>query len=111
MSLKVINMKRKRPNEQLFLFCDKSNDLVKEPRSSTLLNFEKAADRRKDNITEKFSNLYNPDSTRQEFSWHQGCLATHLSEEKIRRRKIALCKEEEKDESASTSEASEHLQK
>ncbi|KAG5872914.1 hypothetical protein JTB14_001904 [Gonioctena quinquepunctata] len=101
MSLKVINLKRKRPNEQLCLFCNKSNDLVKEPRSCTLLYIEKAADRRKDNITEEILKLYNLDSTRQEFSWHQGCLATYLSEKEIRRRKIASC--EEKEESASTS--------
>ncbi|KAL3284561.1 hypothetical protein HHI36_018718 [Cryptolaemus montrouzieri] len=83
MSLEVINMKKRKSNEQFCLFCDNSNDLVEEPRSKTLLNIKEATDRRKDSISREFSKLYNPDSTKQEFSWHQGCLATHTSEEKI----------------------------
>ncbi|CAG9564866.1 unnamed protein product [Danaus chrysippus] len=105
MSLEVVNLKRKKPNEQFCLFCDNSSDLVKNPRPSTLLHIKEAANRRKDSISEKFSKLYDPDSTKQEFSWHQDCLATYISEEKIRRREIALHKKEEEDMSASTSKA------
>ncbi|CAG9568588.1 unnamed protein product [Danaus chrysippus] len=104
MSLEVVNLKRKKPNEQFCLFCDNSSYLVKNPRPSTLLHIKEAANRRKDSISEKFSKLYNPDSTKQEFSWHQDCLATYISEEKIRRREIALHKKEE-EVSASTSKA------
>lgn len=101
MSLEVVYLKRKKPNEQFCLFCDNSSDLVKNPRPGTLLTIKEAANRRKDSISEKFSKLYDPDSTKQEFSWHQDCLATYISEEKIRRREIALYKREEV--SASTS--------
>ncbi|KAF5305048.1 hypothetical protein FQA39_LY09310 [Lamprigera yunnana] len=104
MSLEVVNFKRKKPNEQFCLFCDNSSDLVKNPRPGTLLHIKEAANRRKDSISEKFSKLYDPDCTKQEFSWHQDCLATYISEEKIRRREIALYKEEE-EVSASTSKA------
>ncbi|KAF5287599.1 hypothetical protein FQA39_LY15876 [Lamprigera yunnana] len=105
MSLEVVNLKRKKPNEQFCLFCDNSSDLVKNPRPGTLLHIKEAANRRKDSISGKFSKLYDPDCTKQEFSWHQDCLATYISEEKIRRREIALYKEEE-EMSASTSKAS-----
>ncbi|KAF5281811.1 hypothetical protein FQA39_LY05025 [Lamprigera yunnana] len=104
MSLEVVNLKRKKPNEQFCLFCDNSSDLVKNPRPGTLLHIKEAANRRKDSISEKFSKLYDPDCTKQEFSWHQDCLATYISEEKIRRREIALYKEEE-EVSVSTSKA------
>lgn len=80
MSLEVVNFKRNRANEQLF--CNKTNDLVKEPKSITLISIKKAADGKKDNISRKFEKLFNPDSMRQDFSWHQGCLAKYISEEK-----------------------------
>ncbi|KAF5292115.1 hypothetical protein FQA39_LY14070 [Lamprigera yunnana] len=104
MSLEVVNLKRKKPNEQFCLFCNNSSDLVKNPRPGTLIHIKEAANRRKDSISEKFSKLYDPDCTKQEFSWHQDCLATYISEEKIRRREIALYKEEE-EVPASTSKA------
>ncbi|KAF5284318.1 hypothetical protein FQA39_LY04611 [Lamprigera yunnana] len=104
MSLEVVNLKRKKPNEQFCLFCDNSTDLVKNPRPETLLHIKEAANRIKDSISEKFSKLYDPDCTKQEFSWPQDCLVTYISEEKIRRREIALYKEEE-EVSASTSKA------
>lgn len=101
MPLEVVNLKRKKPNEQFCSFCDNSSDLVKNPRPSTFLHIKEAANSRKDSISEKFSKLYDPDSTKQEFSWHQDCLATYISEEKIRRREIALHKKEEVSDSTS----------
>lgn len=103
MSFEVVNLKRKRLNELYCLFCEETTNLVKEPKLTTLLSIKKAADRRKDDISEKFERKYNPDSTKQDFSWHQNCLASYISEEKIRRREISLYKKEEA--SSSTSEA------
>lgn len=52
------------------------------------LSIEKVAEGRKDDIGGNFEKLYNPESTKQAFSWHQGCLASYVSEEKIRHRKV-----------------------
>lgn len=64
----MVNLKRKRLNELYCLFCEETTKLVKEPKSTTLISIKKAADRRKDDITEKFDRIYNPDSIKQEFS-------------------------------------------
>nr|CAH7753441.1 unnamed protein product [Callosobruchus chinensis] len=72
-------------------------------KKDAIMESRQAANRRKDSISEKFLKLYDPNSTEPEFSWHQDCLATYISEEKIRRREIALHKQEEV--SASTSKA------
>lgn len=50
LSIEVLDLKRKRPNELSYLFCDDLNSLVKEPQPNTWLSNENAADRRKNNI-------------------------------------------------------------
>lgn len=86
-------------------FCDSSGQLVNEPKSNSFLTIKKAADRRKDVISDKFERLYNPESNVQCFSWHRACMANYVSEEKIRRREIALHKLQQEEIATTSSEA------
>ncbi|KAL4720666.1 hypothetical protein ACJJTC_019395 [Scirpophaga incertulas] len=94
MSLEIVN-KKKRPCELVCLFCDSPGQLVSEPKSETFLTIRRAAKRRKDEVSVKFERLYDPECTVQSFSWHRNCMASYVSEEKIRRRELALYKEEQ----------------
>ncbi|XP_043480323.1 uncharacterized protein LOC122510010 [Leptopilina heterotoma] len=94
MSLQITTLKRKKPSEIVCLFCDSTVNLVKEPRKESFTTIKNAGNRRKDEINEKFLKFYNPYSTTQCFSWHRNCMATYVSEEKIRRREIFLYNEQ-----------------
>ncbi|KAK0167767.1 hypothetical protein PV327_001631 [Microctonus hyperodae] len=99
MTLELRNLKRKRSNE--CLFCEKTGNLVKEPQPQSFITIEKAADRRKDDVSEKIKN--NAEFTTMECTWHRGCMASYVSEEKIKRRETALKLQE--DASSSNVEA------
>lgn len=102
MSLQVVNLKRKSPNELFCLLCDQPGNLINHPKKETFQTIKNAANRRKDNVQEKFDNLFDPNADEQCFSWHTSCLASYISEEKIRRREIALYKLQEESLSTST---------
>ncbi|KAL3266586.1 hypothetical protein HHI36_010750 [Cryptolaemus montrouzieri] len=92
MSLQVVNIRKRRLHESSCLFCDEPDNLVQKPKPQSFENIQKAADRRKDHISETIKN--NIDFTEQNCSWHRTCMASYISEEKIRRREIALQKQE-----------------
>lgn len=95
MSLEIVNLKRKRPSELVCLFCDSPGQLVSEPKPETFLTIKRAAERRKDEVSVKFARLYDPECSLQSISWHRNCMASYVSEAKVRRREIALYKEEQ----------------
>lgn len=66
------------PNIIWCLFCDKPGDLVKEPNPEMYLTIKGAADKRQDEIRDKFYILYNPDFTKQSFSWHKDCMTSYV---------------------------------
>ncbi|KAL3273107.1 hypothetical protein HHI36_014561 [Cryptolaemus montrouzieri] len=85
-------MEKRRLNESLCLFCNTKNNLVQKLKPQSFINIHKAADRRKDHISEKIKN--NIHFTEQNCTWHRTCMASYISEEKIRRRVLALHKQE-----------------
>ncbi|GFQ96640.1 uncharacterized protein TNCT_690591 [Trichonephila clavata] len=103
MSVQVINVKKRKLNELSCLFCDKTGDLVKNPKSQTFISIQRAADRRKDDISQKIES--DTDFIAHNCSWHRACIATYISEEKIRRRELALLKQENASISTSSTEA------
>ncbi|GFQ77424.1 hypothetical protein TNCT_567911 [Trichonephila clavata] len=105
MSVQVINVKKRKLNELSCLFCDKTGDLVKNPKSQTFISVQRAADRRKDDISQKIES--DTDFIAHNCSWHRACIATYISEEKIRRRELALLKQENASISTSSTEANE----
>lgn len=88
----MTNVTRKRPTELSCLFCDATGGLIKEPQLQSFISIRKAADRRKDKVSEKIKN--DPAFAALGCSWHRTCMASYISEEKIRRREIKLAKEE-----------------
>lgn len=104
MSLQVTSVKRRRPNENSCVFCDQTGNLVEKPKPQSFVNIQRAADRRKDEISEKIKN--NPDFTEHNYSWHRTCMASYISEEKIRRRELALFKQENESIPTPSTEAS-----
>ena len=92
MSLQVVNVQKQKQNEISCLFCDETGNLVKNPKPQSLINIQRAADRRKDDISEKIKN--NIHFTEYKCTWHRTCMASYISEEKIRRRELALQKQE-----------------
>lgn len=104
MSLQVTNVKKRKLNEISCLFCDKTGNLVEKPKPQSFISIQKAADRRKDDISDKLKN--NPDFTTQSCSWHRSCMGSYISEEKIRRREIALNKQEDASIPTSNAETS-----
>lgn len=53
MSLKVINIKKKENDEIQCLFCNETSNFFKNPKPQSFINVRRAADRRKDDISEK----------------------------------------------------------
>lgn len=103
MSLQVINLKKRKVSELSCLFCDKTGDLVKNPKLQTFTTIQRAADRRKDDISKKLES--DTDFIAHNCSWHRACIATYISEEKIRRRELALLKQENASVPTSSTEA------
>lgn len=97
MSFQVKHVPRKRPSELSCLFCDETGGLVQEPQPRSFITIQKAADRRKDEISEKIKN--DPEFAAQGSTWHASCFSSYVSEEKIRRREIKLVKLAEAKES------------
>lgn len=106
MSVRVFKHKTTRENVALCLFCDLREGVVKKPRPKPFETIQSASLRHKDEITEKFNALFDPDSPIQCFSWHRNCLASYVSEEKIRKREICLYKKEVQEPVQDTSSVS-----
>ena len=53
MSLQVTNIKKQKLNAISCLFCDGTDNLVNNPKPQSFLFIQRAADRRKDDISEK----------------------------------------------------------
>lgn len=89
MALEVVNLKRKRHFELACLFCDTTDQLVVNPKPESFLTIRRAAERRKDEVSVKFDKLYDPECNGDQcFSWHRTCMASYVSEEKVRRREL-----------------------
>lgn len=107
----VVPKKRKHSdNDNVCVFCGEPNNLIGQPKSETFLTIKRATERRKDDAAKRFFVLYHPDEEIQTFSWHNACLSTYVSEEKIRRREKSLEKQvdypEQESEECSPSTAS-----
>lgn len=93
MSFLVVPKKRKFSDDTLpCIFCEITNNVVKNPKPDTYITVQSAAYRRKDKAAIRFENLFNSSLDKQTFSWHR---TGYSSEEKIRRREIQLHKQDE----------------
>lgn len=78
--IQVINVKKRKRNETSSCsFCDKTDNLVVNPKAQSFENILRAAVRRKDEINEKIKS--NTDFTEHNCTWHRNCMASYISEE------------------------------
>lgn len=71
-----------RLNEVMCLLSDETGNVVSKQKLRTSPTIQKAADRRKDEISVKFKIQYNPEFTIQRFSWYRSCFANYINEER-----------------------------
>lgn len=89
--------KKRKLNEDCVscIICNSFKDklyITFEPKPESYLVVQRAALRRRDDVTQRFQSQYNADASNQTFSWHKSCYASYTSEQKIKRRENALLK-------------------
>lgn len=79
-----VKLKRQRPESVAeCIICQDIKDVVLNPCPDSFKKFKSAASRRKDDVSFRFLDLYDPTLEKQKFSWHRLCYSSYTSKVNI----------------------------